>query len=259
MVGYARDTEKKYWDKSIASTAVSLNAKAGPTQIKCVGATSDTWEMALMPGGTTSSGPTNYMQDLLKGVPQGTTATSRIGNRINVKYLKGNITLTANYTTNSSSDYENAQFGEAALDDNSGDLSQYLRTTYRVAIVRDLMVNNTGGTVKWTDVFASLESGAAGVHSELNVNNMGRFRVLMDKVVLLDGDDPQKTIPFKITGIGKVRYNGPTSDGTSPALTDTGVYIVWACLTTGVMGPTSASLMSAGRVLVNSRMCFTDC
>lgn len=82
-------------------------------------------------------------------------------------------------------------YGEAVVDDVANTLIQYLRTTYRVCIVRDLQVNSTATQVNWGDVFSNLD-GTAGVHSELNIANMGRFRILMDKLVHLDADDPQK-------------------------------------------------------------------
>ena len=199
-----------------------------------------------------------YVQDLFKGLPQGTNATSRIGNVVNVKYVKGNITLTANTVSNSASGYENAQYGEAVLDDVDGTLIQYLRTTFRVVIVRDLQVNSAASEVTWNDVFSNL-NGTSGVHSELNVANMGRFSVLMDKLVYLDADNPQKTMPFIFRNLGRVRYNGPQADGAQSALTDSGLYIVWACLSAGVSGTTAAGNMSSKGVNVNSRMCFTDC
>ena len=49
--------------------------------------------------------PTEISNDMLKGVATGTTARTRIGNKINVKYLKGAFTFTAgtvivtNYST----------------------------------------------------------------------------------------------------------------------------------------------------------------
>jgi len=66
----------------------------------------------------------------------------------------------------------------------------------------------------------------AGIHSELNVDNMGRFVVLEDRRFTVDADSPQKTVPFKINSghIGSVRYNGPS--GT--ALTDKGVCVMFA-------------------------------
>ena len=144
------------------------------------------------------------------------------------------------------------------LDDVDGTLIQYLRTTFRVVIVRDLQVNSAASEVTWNDVFSNL-NGTSGVHSELNVANMGRFSVLMDKLVYLDADNPQKTMPFIFRNLGRVRYNGPQADGAQSALTDSGLYIVWACLSAGVSGTTAAGNMSSKGVNVNSRMCFTDC
>ena len=96
-----------------------------------------------------------------------------------------------------------------------------------------------------------------GVHAELNIDNMGRFIVLMDKTFTLDADDPQVTIPFQISGsqIGPVRYNGP---GTN-SLTDKGIYVIWAAYTAGV-GRVATPEESVGLQGPNlhSRLAFTD-
>ena len=40
----------------------------------------------------------------------------------------------------------------------------------------------------------------AGVHSELNVDNMGRFIILEDKMFTVDAQNPQKTVQFMVNG-----------------------------------------------------------
>ena len=258
-VGFKRDTEKKYFDKAIWGHGGTLVASiTGASSTKSAGFASSGWRYTTNPGAVAVSTANTYVQDLFKGLPQGTNATSRIGNVVNVKYVKGNITLTANTVANASTGYENAQFGEGVVEDTAGALTQYLRTTYRVVILRDLQVNSAATGVTWGEVFSNLD-GTSGVHSEMNVANMGRFNVLVDKLVHLDADDPQKTMPFIFRNMGRVRYNGPQADGAQSALTDTGLYIVWACVTAGVTGPTEAAKMTCGGVNVNSRMCFTDC
>ena len=124
--------------------------------------------------------------------------------------------------------------------------------------MRDLQVNSTATGVKWDDVFSN-QNGTGGVHSELNVDNMGRFRVLADKIVNLDADDPQKTIQFMFRNFGRVRYNsGAGVEHGSPALTDTGLYIVYATFTTGVTTDMATARVYTSPVIVNSRICFTD-
>ena len=106
----------------------------------------------------------------------------------------------------------------------------------------------------WQQVFDTTNL-QAGVHSELNVDNMGRFMVLEDKVFVLDADTPQKTCPFMVHGskIGSVRYNGPSDT----ALTDKGLYIVYAAFIMGTPGTTLANIQLASPV-GHSRLCFTD-
>ena len=57
----------------------------------------------------------------------------------------------------------------------------YLRTTFRMVIVKDMQVNSTDTQVTWAQVFDTTNL-QAGVHSELNVDNMGRFLVLNGSV-----------------------------------------------------------------------------
>lgn len=269
ITGYAKDVERKYSDKVIACdrTPCSINAtmpSAGGAA-SAENASQGNWYRVTLPGTITppyGMGP-QHQQDLLKGLPQGTTAEARIGNKINVKYIKGNISLSANTKVlSSTSATEQANKpgggGEAVTAVyNAASTFRYLRTTYRVAIVRDLQVNSTWTNVQWGDVF-SLVDGTAGVHSELSVNNMGRFRILMDKIIELDSDDPQKTIPFMVRNVGPVRYNGPDVPNLSMALTDNGIYIVWACRTQGVQASGNGNEIWSEPVVINSRICFTD-
>jgi len=261
LAGYARDTERKYFDKAMMAKSLPLKwDNIGHT----MGLSSDGWTTTLFPesngGGVTGNG--NYKQDLVKGIPQGTNVSSRIGNKINVKYIKGTITLSANRVRNETSGFENAQYGESEIwDPKSTNLWQYIRTTYRVVIVRDLQVNSQDNEIKWDQVFAN-SNGTAGVHAELNVGNMGRFRVCMDKLISLDSDDPQKTMRYQINNVGPIRYNGPQSTDSQPSLTDNGYYIIWANISAGVA--TNQATASGGKevvssaVLVNNRVCFTD-
>ena len=117
----------------------------------------------------------------------------------------------------------------------------YMRTTYRMLLVKDLQVNSADAYVSWSQVMDT-SNFQAGVHSELNVNNMGRFIVLEDKMFTVDAQNPQKTVQFMVKGskTGPVRYNGP--DAT--ALTDKGLYVVWAAFTLGWVIPVLTILKS---------------
>ena len=130
-----------------------------------------------------------------------------------------------------------------------------MRTSVRFVIVKDLQVNSSDTNVTWNQV-VDTTGQQAGVHSELNVDNMGRFIVLEDKVFTLDADQPQKTCPFKIGGnkIGSVRYNGPGAT----ALTDKGVYVVWAAFVMGFTGTATAADIQMPSPVGHSRLCFTD-
>ena len=188
---------------------------------------------------------------MLKGLGTGTTARTRIGNKVKVKYMKGAFTFNAAMIDTVVLRPQNGEaFAALATASKRWD---YLRTTYRMVIVKDLQVNSTDTYCRWHTVFDT-NNNVGGIHSELNVDNMGRFIVLEDKVFTLDADTPQKTVPFLINGssIGSVRYNGPTDT----ALTDKGVYVIWAAFVMGYWG--SLAEIEVPPPVGHSRLCFTD-
>ena len=253
-VGFARNVEKKYFDKTMnggtgIETASGVTAGSNANGITYASTAWTTYGF-----NTTVVGAT-VTNDLLKGVGSGTDARSRIGNKIKVKYIKGTITCMAAHIATGTSNIMN---GEELVQDATAVSAfsgqQYMRTTMRVCIVRDKQVNSTATNITWNDVFENGNgSSAAGVHAELNVDNMGRFMILEDTLVQLTADDPVKTMRFNLPGskVGSVRYNG---SGTS-ALTDQGVYIIWSAY---VMGNPNLAATTAIGPSVNSRLCFTD-
>ena len=191
-------------------------------------------------------------QDLLKGIGTGTSTTTRVGNKVKSIYIKGSITLTANQE-NQSDD----QGGEEVVNNTVNGL-QYLRTSWRVVIVKDTQSNSTDPQITWDQVFSSgavkTNEEVGGINSELNIGNMGRFVILSDQYIELSAENPQKTVKFVIPGskVGSVRYNGPSDT----ALTDKGVYVIAANQSTGLY--TSATVAYPGLCAVQSRFCFVD-
>lgn len=265
MQGFARDTETKYFDRSLSGDGKVETEGIGPAGlINTINYSSGVWTNYSFTGSPAAPTVGNTSNDLVKYIPNGAGVSNRIGNRIYVKYIKGNITFTANTVQTAATELD--QHGEEAVDSAITELStQYLRTTIKYAIVRDLMVNNPTTTVGWSDVFASgnPDSNVAftnsGVHAELNINNMGRFRVLKSEMFQLDADDPQKTCMFNISDFGTVRYNASaapsTGIGTAIALTDTGCYLIWAAITAGNGNATVSNMPPP---VCNVRVCFTD-
>ena len=260
-VSYKRDVETKYSDKALLGDG-GLMKDVGLTSLGAIGwsGTSTTWRETNLAGNTSVGGPSPGAQDLLKGIGQGTTATTRVGNKITAKCLKIKVTMVAGYITNSSTSLSNGQYGESSIDTTAGVLNQYMRTTYRVLVVKDTQVNSTDAEITYDMVMETDGSGVGtgtpgGIHAEQKIANMGRFKVLADKVVNLDADDPMKTMKMNLYKLGNVRYNGPT--GT--ALTDKGIYVIWAAF---IMGKTDTSFSTPdptlSQVVVSSRLCFTD-
>lgn len=194
---------------------------------------------------------TAVSNDMLKGLGTGTTARTRIGNKLKVKYIKGAFTFTAAGLSAAASN----QGGESTVTTPTAAGPQFLRTTFRMVIVKDLQVNSTDTNVTWQQVFDTTGL-QAGVHAELNVDNMGRFIVLGDKIFTVDADEPQKTCPFMVNGkdVGSVRYNGPSDT----ALTDKGIYVVWAAFVYGVGGTAGLTDIGIASPVGHSRLCFTD-
>jgi len=249
-VGFARNFEKKYFDKTYqANTNEVLTGQTTPLlQNNGVTYISNTWGDYSF--GAQVGSASNISNDMLKGVATGTTARTRIGNKLKVGYVKGAFTFTSGIVGPAVS---TTQGGEANVSSSGPNGAQYLRTSIRFCIVKDMQVNSTDTNVTWQQVFDT-SNLQAGVHSELNVDNMGRFIVLEDKVFTLDADTPQKTCPFMISGskIGSVRYNGPNNT----ALTDKGLYVVWAAFIMGYNG--GAAEVSMPSPVGHSRLCFTD-
>lgn len=252
MVGFARDVEKKYYDKHWQAGLIEVKTGSSvnpPSPNNGFTYHSGAWGSYEFNDWVISS--TAMTNNMLAGVPQGTLASTRVGNKINVKYLKGAMTFTAAGVSN----VGGAQGGETqALAGGTPPEMNYMRTSWRCVIVKDLQVNSADAHIGWSDVFGA-NGKTAGVHDELKVENMGRFRVLKETRFTLDAVNPQKTVPYLISGrsVGSVRYNGSGSS----ALTNTGVYMVCAAFVMGT-GLLSTSQVLAASPVGHSRICFTD-
>ena len=204
--------------------------------------------------------------NLMQGVFTGTNVGTRIGNKVEASYVRGNMTVTAmkiarNYVASNAD-----QSGETTVPEGAGNmLGEYCRTSIKVCMVLDKQTWSASGNpdtpqVFWDDVFSTkqLDSDSgfstSGIHSELNIDNMGRFIVLKSWMIELDATDPQKTFSFFIPGktIGKIRYKG--SDISSRC--NKGISFIWSSLSMGVVTQTVGTVPPT--VVLNSRFAFTD-
>ena len=245
--------EKKYFDKTYQSNVTEqFTGNTAPVGINTYskGVTYFSNQWGVYTFGTLASSTAVVSNNMLKQLVPGTSARNRIGNKIRMNYAKGAFTFTAACVESPPV----AQQGGEGIAWDTNVKTDYLRTTFRMAIVKDLQVNSTDTEITWAQVFDTTGL-QAGVHSELNVDNMGRFIVLEDKMFTLDGQSPQKTIPFMIKGssIGSVRYNGIMDT----SLTDKGLYVVWAAFVMGVIVSATSSITLPSPV-GHSRICFTD-
>lgn len=252
-VGFARNVEKKYFDKTYQANSTEILTGQTTAVLPNNGVTyiSNTW--GDYDFGSQVATAAIVSNDMMKGLDTGTTARTRIGNKIKPVYLKGAFTFTAAAVVGSGSIPDPMDMGGEKMVF-GGVVLPYLRTTFRFAIVKDLQVNSTDTQITWGQVFDTTNK-QNGVHSELNVDNMGRFIVLEDKIFTVDADTPQKTCTFNISGgrIGSVRYNGPSVS----ALTDKGIYVVWAAFVMGA-AVTNANLIQLASPVGHSRLSFTD-
>ena len=115
--------------------------------------------------------------DLLKYVDNGANVDQRIGNKVKGNYLKGAMTLTAARQQGASSGATNGdQNGESlATATDATSIEQFLRTTWRVVIFKDLQVNSTDPYIGWADVFQNqtVNTGSAAPIGEMGGRSFG--------------------------------------------------------------------------------------
>ena len=92
-VGFARNVEKKYFDKQyISSSLEALTGITGNSASNGVTYISNVWGSYNFGAQVASTAISN---DMCKGLDTGTTARTRIGNKLKVSYIKGAFTFTA--------------------------------------------------------------------------------------------------------------------------------------------------------------------
>ncbi|AXH76540.1 MAG: capsid protein [Cressdnaviricota sp.] len=263
-VGFARDVEKKYKDRTFAIEALRSNNGSSSGAGNDSGVTWRSYAVKQFTMDGTGTGAGEGYADLLKGVGSGSTVTTRIGNKISPVYLKGTITVnaaTVDAVANLGVESEVTMGGEQMVDAsmNDKDRTLFMRSSVRLVLVKDHQVNSTDNNITWNQVFESAGAaggiGTSGMHAELNISNMGRFSVLKDITVDLTADDPTKTIKWNLPGksIGDVRYNA----NTDAALTDKGIYWIW-CGYNFAVSTTSGDKINPPAVIVSKRLCFRD-
>lgn len=262
LTGFLKDTESKYCDRTFSIS--SLKQHTGSTRVPMEHNRNNgimfisNAHMEYAFGDTRAPDPgviPSVPSNLLANVPSGATIRNRIGNKISPRFVKGAVTFTAAvFETNKTIGDRSPMNGESLHPGGLDLKQQYMRTSYRMVLVKDSQVNSTDTFIPWQEVFET-NRFITGVHSELSLKNLGRFTILSDRVFQLDADDPQITIPFNIRGssIGNVRFNGHEVD----SYTDKGVHILFSAF---VMGDTSypTDLVRLADPVGHSRLCFTD-
>ena len=193
---------------------------------------------------------TTYGTNLVNVVATGSTATTRTGNKINGKWLDLGVTLEAAKSP------LNQQGEQVNVEGVVVNPAYYMKTIYRLVLVKDMQANNPTNTVLWNEVFGRGGYGHDdgtyfGASDMLDIPNMTRFRIIKDITVTLDADDPMKNVKMGCSP-GMIRYN--TASVT--ALTDKGFYLVVA---QDVLGSANTiSYVIPGVIRVGGRLTFTD-
>ena len=183
-VGYLKDLEVKYTDTNWVGTTWT-------PQIISYEQTPGTPASAVVQGikymsNLRASTGTSTSQNMVSGVFVGSQATNRVGNRIKGKWLQCGVTLEA-----AKSPVQ--QFGEQVNAEGTITTAQYyMKTNYRIVIVKDKQVNNTTNTINWNDVFGvgltgtDASSFAGGENRD--IPNMGRFELVKQVRCTVDGE-----------------------------------------------------------------------
>lgn len=220
----ARDAETKYNNSAAAQVlSTQTNSTAGLQ-----------WETPIA---YTSS---------LTDVSQGTTATTRVGNVIEAKWLE----ITGQCLACRCS------MGDAAADvPDSAERPSFSRTVFRLIVFKDSQVNSTEVTIPQVGGQV-LENNLPLTSAMLSIANLGRFKILAQKWITCDYDQPEQSFRFKIPLKGlKMRYNGP---GGSPynALQSNRIHFAFVAYSQGM---STATHFDASPTLTYwSRLAFTD-
>lgn len=271
MVGYTRDTEMKYHDKTLHSgwIPMELSRPAEPNSNNPGNvwiAESWGWSPVILnapiPPESGDYPHYNNMANLLTGPKTGGLVNERIGNKINVKWIKLRISLNAAYVGSDQSTQRNDQNGESILlaeNDVTNTVFTLMRTTFRVCVVLDTQVNSADNDMPWWGVMESQRSGKSGMGgplSEQNIENLGRFKILSDRTFEMSMDKPQKTFSVMLRNIGDVRYNASTES----ALVSKGIWVIFSAMVGGSDAEAAKLLPTIGisPVTFSRRMAYTD-
>ena len=192
----------------------------------------------------------SFGSNLVSIMANGSTAITRTGNKINAKWLDLGVTLEAAKSP------LNQQGEQVNVEGVVVNPAYYMKTIYRLVLVKDMQANNPTNTVVWNDVFgrgsAGLDDGTYfGASDMLDIPNMTRFRIVKDITVTLDADDPLKNVKMGCSP-GMIRYNSAGFN----ALTDKGFHLVIAQDVLGTANTIGSVI--PGIVRLGCRLTFTD-
>nr|WCR62245.1 MAG: capsid protein [ssDNA virus sp.] len=250
MMGYTRDMETKYHDRAIKGVTAIMDP------IKDIGSPSNLgppagwstdshgWSQIMLgvPGSALVEPEFhNRAGNLLTGIKCGTLMNERVGNLIDVKWMKIRCTFNAAAAfIGEEENNKNDMNGEKILTGTqpySDGVNSMVRTTVRMIVVQDTQVNSSDAYVWWNHVMEGWDSsqdgnytsGMGSVHSEPRMAMMGRFKILSDRTLELDATKPQKTVTVMLRNIGKVRYAAPGPE----SYVSKGIWVIYSAMVGG--------------------------
>lgn len=176
------------------------------------------------------SGPVGVMApNCLSNIDSGTTASTRIGNMVQPKYITLKCVLNAAATNNAEDPETLGKFEDVTGTPSA--IARFMRTSVKIMIIRDKSMNEKG-FVSFSDVFEepTQTAGPTAVNNPFlwnrKLNTIGRYEILKQVEYQLDADDPQKSFTWVVPLKGiPIRFNGAANEiGTRIAggLTGTG-------------------------------------
>lgn len=165
-------------------------------------------------GITINAASTKMMPNCLTNIDTGTTASSRIGNMVQPRYLSMKCVLNA-AATNETADPETLGKFEV-IGSTETAITRFCRTSVKVMIIRDKSMNEKG-FVSFNDVFDVPMQGESNASKSpflwnRKIDRMGRYEILKEGEFQLDADDPQKSFSWVVPLKGvPIRYNGNSS------------------------------------------------
>lgn len=182
---------------------------------------------------TTPASGGRVIPTLLSAIPGGSNAISRIGNSVLGRHgllkvvlsagqLRGGSVTAVGFAGNADNLGVVTEGGTGAVYDSSAGVNpitlaqKFFRTSFRIVVFRDTMVS-LNASVPAVPIPPSIDdvfqvSQTSYVLANLNIETLGRYSLLYDRMFTCDSDDPQRTVSVSLPLMSHIRYGGAADD-----------------------------------------------